>query len=163
MNIETSVQQQSERIAPSGRFDFSPAAVLALARRHLGSDEWLFYRPDIPAAKEEGARHGCALSVPPDLPLLVLYDDTVLGDASNGFVLTTWGLLWKSPFEFADRLPWNGIDAATLEDSVDGVRVNGRDIKIMKAGLRAGFIGLVRELAGYAHGTQGLSETSPKA
>lgn len=150
MNIESQVRPPLGYNRANRGFDFSPGAVMEVAQRHLGEDEWLFYRPHIPLAKEDGARHGCALSLPLDVPILVLYDDTVLGDASNGFVLTTWGLHWKSPFEFADRLPWNGIDVANVATSSDGVRVNGRDIKITRASLRPGFINLVGELAGYA-------------
>ncbi len=113
----------------------------------MGTDVGLFYGPDIPPEKAEGARHGCANIVPADIPLPVLYDGTITGDASNGFVLTTWGLLWKSAFEFSDRLEWGAIDPTTVEASMDGVRVNGRDIRISSSKLRPGFIRAVCELA----------------
>jgi hypothetical protein len=96
-----------------------------LAREHLGSASGVYFAPSIPSDKEARARavHGAYLSA--EEPVLVLYDDTVLGGSDDGFVLTPERLCWKNFLEHPRQVPWGGIDPADVAAQTRRVLIAG--------------------------------------
>lgn len=72
-----------------GRATREPAeiSITELARELLRDDDEVYFHPEIPARKLEGARAGFLAEVTPGSPLRVLYDNTIFGSAKEGLAL----------------------------------------------------------------------------
>lgn len=84
--------------------------VVSAARRALGEHDWVHYTPSIPPKMIRTARvvHGKHLRSDEDI--LVLYDDTLLGSGSDGFVLTDRGVRWRNFLSSSRALAWIELD-----------------------------------------------------
>ena len=96
----------------------------------------LFLAPDIPPSKLSGAlaQHRAAVGT---APVLVLYDDTLLGGAEDGFLVTAGGLYWKNLLEPARCLGWEDFVASEVAVSSDGVSVGRAQITVVDRAVRA--------------------------
>ncbi len=133
------------------------AQLTALARRHLGEVDDVFYHPAIPAAKLEQARAVHAAFLGEGDTVAVLFDATAFGSAKDGFVMTTDRFCWKNIADEARAVPWDGLDP-------DAVAAQGNQVEIMAGKVELGSRG---ELAGplaallvatfaWAHGDGGI-------
>ncbi|APR85392.1 Twin-arginine translocation protein TatA [Minicystis rosea] len=102
------------------------AAVLELLRERCAGEGSFYLAPSIPARKERTVRALHAAHLPPNEPILALYDGTVFGSADDGFVLNAWRLCWKNFTEAPQVLLWHQIDP-------DRIRVDGNKIHIRAA------------------------------
>jgi len=82
----------------------------ALAPARANSPDELFLAPGIPERKLAGAR---TYVHPGDgSPLVAVYDNTVFGSATEGFVLTVAGISWHNIFESPRFCRWEDVSAA---------------------------------------------------
>jgi hypothetical protein len=95
--------------------------------------------PDIPAKVLSGARSGYA-NAAPDEPFLVVYDNTLLGSATSGIVLTDRGIYWKgsSParhacYEELEDVRFDGKKLVIRANSVE-YRLGWPDMSKLTAG-----------------------------
>lgn len=99
--------------------------VVAAARRALGEVDWVHYAPSIPPRMARAVRvvHGARL--PPDVPILVLYDDTVLGSGNDGLVMTEPRLCWRNFWGAAEATAWTDVDPERLATDGDLLLLDG--------------------------------------
>lgn len=107
------------------------AAVLDLLRRHFTDVESAWLSPSIPAKKERTARRVHAAHLPPDEPILLLFDDTVFGSAEEGFVITARRLCWKNITEPPGMLEWARIDPAEIDWNDKSLRVRSARLEAL--------------------------------
>ncbi|MBK8253581.1 MAG: hypothetical protein IPK82_13050 [Polyangiaceae bacterium] len=81
-------------------------AIVMLARRALGELDWIFYGPSIPHKLLQTVHIVHAQNMAADEKPLVVYDETVFGSASNGFVLTERGVFWSNFMDRARMRSW---------------------------------------------------------
>ena len=107
--------------------------ILALANRHMAGAENVYLAPHIPAKKEANARKVHASHIPPDDPILVLYDDTVFGSAKVGYLMTPRGLYWKNIMEKPCLVEWRYLDADAIVSDGKNVQLAGGQIHFTQA------------------------------
>jgi hypothetical protein len=83
--------------------------VVSSARRALGEVDWVHYAPSIPPKMKHAARAALGEHLAPDEAILVLYDETLLGSGSDGFVLTERGVRWRNLWSRPDALAWTEL------------------------------------------------------
>jgi hypothetical protein len=108
----------------------TPEDILRLAHGQLQLFDALFYAPNIPAKKEQGARGAYGSLIPADEPILVLFDSTVFGGADDGFVVTPRRLGWKNIALAPKVVPWEVFDARSVRATAEEVQVMGDKIEI---------------------------------
>jgi hypothetical protein len=108
----------------------TPEDILRLAHGQLQLFDALFYAPNIPAKKEQGARGAYGALIPADEPILVLFDSTVFGGADDGFVVTPRRLGWKNIALDPKVVPWEVFDARSVRATAEEVQVMGDMIQI---------------------------------
>ncbi len=106
----------------AARIPLTPQAVLDLLRQHFAEVDSIFVHPYVPAMKENAARVAYAAQLPPNEPVLALYETHVL-DASvhEGFVVTPLRVCWKNAGEATSSMPWRDLDPDQLY--LDGLRL----------------------------------------
>lgn len=114
-------------MAPSASFrGLSFEETLEAAKLHFRSLQHsdLFFAPDIPKNKEQGARRIHSRGIPEEEPLVVLYDSTLFGSAEDGFLITPRRFCWKNYPYNPQSLPWRSIQ-------LDELGWYGSDLQIM--------------------------------
>lgn len=106
-----------------------PEVIASLAREHLDGFDEAHVAPDIPPRKLRGASEVHALSLQGD-PIVVLYDSTLLGGATDGFVATPARLCWKNYFDHPRSARWDELAQVDLV-------VRGTDIEMGRGVLTA--------------------------
>jgi hypothetical protein len=106
------------------------ANLTALARRHLGEGDDLYYYPAIPTTKLREARETHAAHLAADEVVAVLYDDTVFGGAEEGFLITPLRLCWKNLPSLPASLSWDAIDPDRVFGGAGVVHVMGRPVHL---------------------------------
>jgi hypothetical protein len=98
----------------AARIAMTDESVLALLRSHFARAESTYLCPTIPPKKEKTARlvHSAHLSLR-EL-VLALYDDTVFGSASDGFVITSRRLCWKNAADRPRAVEWRDLDPESM-------------------------------------------------
>ncbi|MEZ4294459.1 MAG: hypothetical protein R3B70_05755 [Polyangiaceae bacterium] len=84
--------------------------VRQIARRTLGEHAWVHYAPSIPPRMERNVRIVHARRLAGDDRLLVVYDNTVFGSASDGFVLTERALHLRNFWGAAVAFAWPDLE-----------------------------------------------------
>ena len=104
-----------------------PEEMIRLAHQQLGLQEDDHYAPRIPPHKEAAmcAVHDLVPSV--EEPVLVLYDDTLLGGARDGYIITPGQICWKNTFAAPRSISWRHLQ----EDEV--VRSSDMVVKVLDA------------------------------
>jgi hypothetical protein len=119
--------------SPAGEHPSSGEArstrLVALARRHLGEVEHVYYHPAIPPHKLRAARAVHAARIGPDEVVAALYDDTVFGSAEEGFFLTPARVYWKN-------LTGDAESAAWIDLPVEGISASGNIVYIGERALQ---------------------------
>lgn len=125
---------------------------LAAARRHLEPLDTLDIRfsPEILPSKERNARQIHGGHLPPEEPLVVLHDSTLLGSGEDGFVLTARRFCWKNSFFNPQAIPWRSLDVQTLRQNRTDVMVLGSPVSCLNGDLSLALLSLLGELAGEA-------------
>jgi hypothetical protein len=90
----------------------------------------LFY-PPLPPRKERTVRAVHAATLEARDEPLVLYDDTVFGSASEGFVLTAERVCWKNFLEAPDALRWQDLDPSSVGTRESCVAVMAGKIDVL--------------------------------
>jgi hypothetical protein len=82
-------------------------------------DGTLHRAPDTPKDKEETVREVHHDHLPIEEAILALYDDTVLGNAKLGFVITANRLCWKGMFAGSQYVQWHelNLEELTVQDN----------------------------------------------
>jgi hypothetical protein len=133
------------------------ARIAALARRHLGEIEQVFYHPAIPAPKLRRARVIHAAHLRTDETVAVLYDDTLLGSAEEGFLVTPRRLCWKNLVGEAASAEWSDVDPGSVAATGNQVYVaRGAPALTTRAALAPSAAGLFTALAVAARGEERL-------
>lgn len=96
----------ADRPRPMGA-GIDAAALVKRARSWLGERAAVFYAPALPARKLRTARKIHAVS--DDERVLVIIDDTLLGSAAQGVVLTDRRVCWRVLLAPPDSSPWGVI------------------------------------------------------
>lgn len=103
--------------------------IITLGRSIVGEAPDMFYAPAIPRRKLHHARAAHAAHLPAGEPVAMLHDDTFFGSATEGFLLTSKRLCWKTSIEPAAQLPWGAIDAESIFASGSYVVVMGAELE----------------------------------
>lgn len=128
-----------------------PEEILRLAHGHLQLFDALFYAPNIPAKKEQGARGAYGALIPADEPMLVLFDSTVFGGADDGFVVTPRRIGWKNIALDPKVVPWEAFDARTVRATAEEVQVMGDMIQVDgESALQARLVQFLQAMGGVA-------------
>jgi hypothetical protein len=109
------------------------AQIVALARRHLGEVETMYYHPAIPPPKLHNARAVHAAHHGPDETVAVLYDDTVFGGAKDGFLITPRRLCMKNFNDDPVAVEWTSIVPELVSSGADRVHLMGWSIELTGA------------------------------
>jgi hypothetical protein len=109
----------------------TPDGIMALARRHIGMGTNMFFAPSIPPDKLDSVRRAHALHLPPEEPILVIYDGTLFGSAEDGFVVTTRRLCWKNLWEHPRQIEWDALDPSAVKHGDSKVLIAGGDVSII--------------------------------
>jgi hypothetical protein len=120
--------------------------IVSLAEKRMGLGNAVFYAPSIPPGKEAGARRVHALHLPESEPILVLYDGTVFGSATEGFLATAERLCWKNLLEHPRQILWCDLDPATIVPDSSTLGVAGGSIDVA-GGVVPGAAGFLVEMA----------------
>jgi hypothetical protein len=107
--------------------------IVALARRHLGEVETMYYHPAIPPPKLHNARAVHAARLHADETVAVLYDDTVFGSAKDGFLVTPRRLCIKNFNDDAAAVEWTSIVPELVSSGADLVHLMGWTIQLTAA------------------------------
>ncbi len=120
--------EQQYMEAAAGQIWLTDEHVTAFLRQTLMGAESTWLHPSIPPKKNNNVRtlHGAHL--PADELVLGLYDGTVFGSATDGFILTRGRVCWKNQLEQAQFLDWAHINP-------DDVSVEGTAITLGRAKL----------------------------
>jgi hypothetical protein len=122
---------------PADSDPLSPAVLIKLARWYIGELPSVFYAPALPPRKLHGVRRTHRL--PDDERVLAIIDDTLLGSASEGIVLTSERVCWKHLLDPPDAMRWS-----ELKPRADGRPV----ITGLQLTLHPGVLPRVHELLG---------------
>jgi hypothetical protein len=142
-----------------GLAEIEPAPVQHLvtaARRVLGEVRRIHYHPAIPIDKLTNVqvmhtRRG--RPAPATADVAVLYDDTLLGDGEEGFVLTPSRFYWKNFCGEPESLSWDAIDPEALAARPHQLDLTGGAVHFAgEPELPAKLHGLVARLARSARG-----------
>jgi hypothetical protein len=128
------------------------ARLVALARRHLGESEDIYYHPGIPTHKLATARAAHAAHLPAGEEVAVLQDDTLFGSAEDGFLITPTRLCWKALADEPRAAEWRAIDPSAIKPNGNVVEVAGGTIVLSVHGERAASLALL--LAAIARGAR---------
>lgn len=139
----------------SPRFVWSDEHIIALAQEFLGVGDDRFFAPNIPPDKEATAREEHKATLSRGQRILVLYDDTLFGNADDGFILTSSHFCWENLMEDPQSRTWRQLNPERIEAQEDGVALgNGAQVSVTIAGDKPAFIGglvaLLRALATHA-------------
>ncbi|APR83974.1 Hypothetical protein A7982_09323 [Minicystis rosea] len=104
--------------------------LVALARRHLGEVDGIYYFPSIPLRKHHNARTVHADHLAEGEEVAVLYDDTLFGSAEEGFLLTPARLCWKNLATDPEMLTWSAVDPNLVTASGNAVSLMGHTIHV---------------------------------
>lgn len=123
--------------------------IARLALAHLQVCDALYYAPNIPPKKEQGARASYGAMIPAGEPILALFDATLFGGADDGFVITPNRLGWKNIALDPKVVPWDAFDARTVSAAEDEVKVMGDMIQIESSSpLHARLVSFLRAMGG---------------
>lgn len=120
--------------------------IVSKARTFLGERPWIHYHPAIPAKLLMRARiaHGDASGA----PILVLYDDTVLGSGTEGFLLGEDHLRWRNLWCPSESACLQHLAPGDVTEEGDRIRIRGKTMDLrMRPGIGGPVAGLLRELA----------------
>jgi hypothetical protein len=120
--------------------------IVDLARAHLGRSSSIYYAPEIPPAKEAGARRAYATRLPESEAALVLYDGTIFGSAENGFLATVRRIAWKNTLEHPRQIAWSEVDPASVTAGDGCVHLAGGTVRAVPEVI-AGAAAFFREMA----------------
>ena len=98
----------------------------ALARRHVGEIEQMYYHPAIPSPKLRLAREVHSAHLGAEELVAVLYDDTVFGSARDGFLITPRRLYWKNLLSVPESVEWELI-------APEGIVTTGNAVHVLKS------------------------------
>lgn len=104
----------STSASPEEDEEAAVARLVTLARKRLGEERNLHYDPAIPPRKLRKARAMHAAHLPPGEEVAVLHDDTLFGDAEEGFLLTRRRFCWKNLSGDAASLTWDALDPESV-------------------------------------------------
>jgi len=138
---------EDEPEAPVTSFaGMTDAYVAAKVKEHLGENDSLFSTATLGSRKEGNARGVHAAHLPPEEPIVALWDNTVFGAADDSVLLTARRVCWHdNGLSDAYMLPWRSldpakvrvIDATNLEVQGANMFVNGDGAARMADLLRA--------------------------
>ena len=130
--------QAVSRLALPALFPTSEAerSVLLQALTTLGKRPRFYYHPHLPAAWQARLPEIYPQQWTPEERALILYDDTLMGGADDGFVVTTDRLLWRNTFHDPDCLSWQDLAQETVSVSGMGVKVSDCEIFVHVKDLR---------------------------
>jgi hypothetical protein len=147
------------------------ALVVSAARGALGELEWVHYAPSIPPRMKKALRVVHERHLHPRDEILVLYDDTVFGSGTDGFLLTERGVHWHNFWGPADALAWIDMDPDRVVTDGDLLFVEGEpardnerhlDLR-MRPGMARLVADALREIARAARvGLPGLQTARPR-
>ena len=123
------------------------ASVVRLAIETLGKSPNIRCHPHIPQAwlDQVTAVYG-ALWNSNEAPLVV-YDDTLMGKADDGWVATATRLYYKSTFERVRYLQWTEVDARNIGPSSQGLKIGEQVIYAHLQALRPGMVAFAQAMA----------------
>lgn len=148
---ETKPAEAKVPAAPSSSFaGLGDDEVLARARHHLGATDDVHLAPGVPAEKERAARAAHAGHLPPDEPVLVLFDATLFGGGDDGYLLTARRVCWKDAFANPQAIPWRAVATHALRADEDSVHVANTTIPAFEPEHAARLAALLLELSSEA-------------
>ncbi len=120
-------------------------ALRAQAIKALGKLPKLYYHPHIPLDKMTVAGAAFGQSVEIDEPVVVLYDNTLLGKCDNGVLLTLKRVAWRNLMEDPVSFLWEELSPTDIVKVADGARINvkDKDLHITQAQVRDGLWELI--------------------
>ncbi|MFT5679750.1 MAG: hypothetical protein ACI8RZ_000655 [Myxococcota bacterium] len=114
----------------------------------LSSHDCIHLAPDIPQRKRTTAAATHAHHLPAEESILALYDDTLFGGGSDGFILTARRICWKNTLEAPQQIAYADLDPTTLSAERSALNLSGGVIQIsMSEGLPAALRDLLGLLA----------------
>lgn len=107
---------------------FDGRALVRVAGEILGDPSEVSYHPSIPDKPLAGALgvHGTAFRA--HEKVWVLWDDTVLGTGSEGWVATRHRFAWKNTFEHGHDVLWTDLDPKTIQARGSTVTLQGAEL-----------------------------------
>ncbi len=111
-----------------------------LIERSFQTGDRLYIGAEIPAAKLSKALAVHAAVLEDGERPLVLYDDTLLGDGSDGFVVTARRICWKNFLEHPRQLRWADFQAPEIQQRSGEVAIGESAIKISDEAVRGQLI-----------------------
>lgn len=94
-----------------------------VAREHFTADDTDILHMPLPPKKERGAREAHRQHLPPDEPVVAMYDATLFGGADDGFLVTPRRLCWKNLLSNPQMIAWRAIDLRALQIETNGLRL----------------------------------------
>ena len=113
-----------------------PATLIKQSRWFVGEVPSVFYAPALPQRKHRTVRRVHQLA--DTERVLVIIDDTLLGSAAEGIVLTSHRLCWKALLQPPQSLPWGEV----------GRRLDPTSLRLtLRPDILTGLTGLLREVS----------------
>lgn len=104
----------------------------------LSGQDCVYLAPSIPPRKRATAASTHAHHLPAEESILALYDDTLFGSASDGFILTARRICWKNALESPQQIAYADLSPETLSAERCALNLSGGRVQIsMSDGLAA--------------------------
>lgn len=110
-------QLETRRALISHLFQFHDIPAPTTLMAHVEAcfpHSFLQVSPNISPEIETNVREIHQAHLPPGEALLAVYDDTILGNAKTGFVLTRYRLCWKDRFLYPQYVLWDNLSLENL-------------------------------------------------
>ena len=128
-----------QKLAKGGQQDAEsgPSAAMSLAQQIsrealavLGKADKVFIHPNIPPRKLSTVRKIHAGSLEEGEPILVLFDNTVFGGGSEGFLITPQRLCWRNTAKQPNAVRWTRLDRFTIQAEKKQVMLHKHEISM---------------------------------
>ena len=135
---------------------FAAIDITRLAYSHLGLCTEISYAPDICLERRIGAHVIHAHHLPRDEPLLVVYDNGLLGTATSGFVMTSVRFCWRCPWSLPEQIEWERLRKTVVSSMKGRITIAGAEVPV-NADLANHLERFLEEMVSRA----GVQETNP--
>jgi hypothetical protein len=109
---------------------FAAVDVTRLAYGHLGPGTEISYAPDIRPETRIGARLIHARHLPRDEPLLVVYDSSLFGTATSGFVMTPVRFCWRCSWSLPKQIEWTRLRPKVVSWVKGRITIAGAEVPV---------------------------------
>lgn len=133
-------------LPPSYSLPSPEMKLLQSAYTYLGKQSGLYYFPHIPKVKFQAAKESYCPGLPAEERPLVLYDDTLMGGADNGLILTGTAIYWRNVFTDPQYCTLEDLAQRDIAQTAHGVRADEDELSVHILSVREAFVEFFRAL-----------------